>query len=225
MPLAVFALAAINIAIGTQNFVFVGLLSELAHDLGISIGTAGLLVPASSITFAVAAPFATALVSRIERKRVMMASLAILALCNALCVGHAYVRLAAGVANSWWCRNCIRRVACDRCGHRAGDSRTAWQCLRDRRGRAHSSTGVWRSPRLGDRWPFRLAHDLRLFGGGMRALGAADRGSGTANQSATGPPCGLRNAAAEQRHFAGIRPDRSRLRRCIHDRGVSRTDH
>ena len=85
MPFAVFGLAAINIAIGTQSFVFAGLLSELAQDLGISIGTAGLLVPASSITFAVAAPFATALVSRIERKRVMVASLAILALCNALC--------------------------------------------------------------------------------------------------------------------------------------------
>lgn len=85
MPLAVFALAAINIAIGTQGFVFAGLLSELAGDLGVSIGTAGLLVPASSITFAVAAPFATSLVSRLERKRVMVASLAILALCNALC--------------------------------------------------------------------------------------------------------------------------------------------
>jgi DHA1 family inner membrane transport protein len=85
LPFAIFALAAINIAIGTQSFVFAGLISELAQDLGISIGTAGLLVPASSITFAVAAPFATALVSRIERKRVMVASLAILALCNALC--------------------------------------------------------------------------------------------------------------------------------------------
>ena len=76
MPFAIFALAAINIAIGTQSFVFAGLLSELAQDLGISIGAAGLLVPASSITFAVVAPFATALVTRIERKRVMVASLA-----------------------------------------------------------------------------------------------------------------------------------------------------
>jgi DHA1 family inner membrane transport protein len=85
MPPAVFALAAINIAIGTHSFVFAGLLSELAGDLGITIGTAGLLVPASSITFAVAAPFAAALVSRIERRRVILASLAILSLCNALC--------------------------------------------------------------------------------------------------------------------------------------------
>jgi predicted MFS family arabinose efflux permease len=85
LPRAIFALAAINLAIGTQSFVFAGLLSALAQDLGISIGTSGLLVPASSITFAMAAPFATTLVSKIERKRVMVASLAILALCNALC--------------------------------------------------------------------------------------------------------------------------------------------
>jgi DHA1 family inner membrane transport protein len=85
MPFAIFALAAANIAIGTQGFVFAGLLSELAGDLGVSIRTAGLLVPASKITFAVAAPFAALLVSRIDRKRVIVAGLVMLALCNALC--------------------------------------------------------------------------------------------------------------------------------------------
>jgi predicted MFS family arabinose efflux permease len=85
MPFAVIALAAVNIAVGTQSFVFAGLLSELAADLGVSIGTAGLLVPASSITFAVTAPFAASLVSKVERKRVMVAGLVILALCNGLC--------------------------------------------------------------------------------------------------------------------------------------------
>lgn len=85
MPFAVIALAAVNIAVGTQSFVFAGLLSELAADLGVSIGTAGLLVPASSITFAVTAPFAASLVSQVERKRVMVAGLVVLALCNALC--------------------------------------------------------------------------------------------------------------------------------------------
>ncbi len=85
MPFAVFALAAVNIAVGTQSFVFAGLLSELAADLGVSIGAGGLLVPASSITFAVAAPFAAALVSKLERKRVMVIGLVILAACNALC--------------------------------------------------------------------------------------------------------------------------------------------
>lgn len=85
MPFAVFALAAINIAIGTQSFVFAGLLTELAGDLGVSIGTAGLLVPATSITFAVLSPIATSLVSGFERKRVMVIGLLALAICNALC--------------------------------------------------------------------------------------------------------------------------------------------
>ena len=84
MPFAIYALAAVNIAIGTQRFVFAGLLSELAGDLTVSVGAAGLLVPASSITFAVAAPFAAALVSGRERRAVMVGGLVMLALCNAM---------------------------------------------------------------------------------------------------------------------------------------------
>ena len=72
MPFAIFALAAINIAIGTQSFVFAGLLTELARDLGVSIGAAGLLGPATSITFAAPSPLATSLVSGFGRKRVMV---------------------------------------------------------------------------------------------------------------------------------------------------------
>jgi len=84
VPFAIYALAAVNIAIGTQSFVFAGLLSELAGDLAVSVGTAGLLVPASSITFAVAAPFAASLVSGRERRAVMVGGLVMLALCNAM---------------------------------------------------------------------------------------------------------------------------------------------
>lgn len=84
MPYAIYALAAVNIAIGTQSFVFAGLLSELAGDLTVSIGTAGLLVPASSIAFAIAAPFAASLVSGRERRAVMVGGLVMLALCNAM---------------------------------------------------------------------------------------------------------------------------------------------
>jgi predicted MFS family arabinose efflux permease len=44
MPVVIFVLATVNIAIGTQSFVFTGLLAELAADLGVSIGAAGQLV-------------------------------------------------------------------------------------------------------------------------------------------------------------------------------------
>lgn len=107
MPFAIYALAAVNIAIGTQSFVFAGLLSELSLDLGVSIGTAGLLVPASSITFAALSPIATSLVAGFERKRVMMMGLMALALCNALCAlapsfGWLFtLRIAGGVVTAF----------------------------------------------------------------------------------------------------------------------------
>lgn len=107
MPFAVFALAVINVAVGTQSFVFAGLLSELASDLGVSLGTAGLLVPASAITFALTAPLATTLISRFERKRIMVASLVVLAFCNALCAlapsfGWLFgLRIAGGVVTAF----------------------------------------------------------------------------------------------------------------------------
>ncbi|WP_284178060.1 MFS transporter [Rhabdaerophilum sp. SD176] len=85
MPVVIFVLATVNIAIGTQSFVFTGLLAELAADLGVSIGAAGQLVPASAITFAVASPFAMSMLARYERKRVILIGLAVLSICNFLC--------------------------------------------------------------------------------------------------------------------------------------------
>jgi MFS transporter, DHA1 family, inner membrane transport protein len=85
MPLVIFILASVNIAIGTQCFVFSGLLAELATELGVSIGTAGQLPPASAITFAVVSPFAMSVLASFERRRVVLAGLAVLALSNLLC--------------------------------------------------------------------------------------------------------------------------------------------
>jgi DHA1 family inner membrane transport protein len=84
--------------------VFTGLLAELAADLNISVGTAGLLIPASSIVFAVLLPFTVMLVAGRERKGVIVSTLTILALCNAIAAlapsfGFLFAaRLAGGVA-------------------------------------------------------------------------------------------------------------------------------
>jgi hypothetical protein len=75
MPFALFALAMINVAVGTQGFAFAGVLADIAKDLGISIGQAGFIVGASSITFAIGAPLAASLVAHVERRRVILASL------------------------------------------------------------------------------------------------------------------------------------------------------
>ncbi|CAL78373.1 putative permease of the major facilitator superfamily (MFS) [Bradyrhizobium sp. ORS 278] len=107
MPFALFALAMINFAVGTQGFAFAGVLSELSRDLGVTIGQAGLIVGASSITFALGAPFAAAAVAQIERRRVIVTGLAALALVNLLCaVAPSFaaltaLRIAAGLATAF----------------------------------------------------------------------------------------------------------------------------
>jgi DHA1 family inner membrane transport protein len=104
MPFALFALAMINVAVGTQGFAFAGVLADIARDLGISIGQAGFIVGASSITFAIGAPLAASLVAQVERRRVILASLVALTVINGLCaVVETYpalvlLRVASGIA-------------------------------------------------------------------------------------------------------------------------------
>lgn len=104
MPFALFALAMINVAVGTQGFAFAGVLADIAKDLGISIGQAGFIVGASSITFAIGAPLAASLVAHVERRRIILASLVALTVINALCgIAESYpallaLRVASGIA-------------------------------------------------------------------------------------------------------------------------------
>ena len=107
MPLALFALAMINFAVGTQNFAFAGVLPEIARDLGVTIGAAGLLVAGSSIAFAIGAPLAAGLVATIERRSVILVGLMALGMINGLCaLAPSYgtlvgLRIAAGIATAF----------------------------------------------------------------------------------------------------------------------------
>ena len=104
MPFVIYILAAVNVAVGTQSFAFSGLLSELAAELKVSVGTAGLLVPASTMVYAVLAPLTTVVVADRERRGIVVTGLAILGLCNALAAFSPSfgfllaARLAGGVA-------------------------------------------------------------------------------------------------------------------------------
>ena len=71
MP-ALMALAIGAFAIGTTEFVPVGLLSTLADDLSISITLAGLLISGYAMGVAFGAPIMTALTNRISRKTLLM---------------------------------------------------------------------------------------------------------------------------------------------------------
>ncbi|MEQ5854638.1 MFS transporter [Halomonas sp. EF61] len=72
MPIALFALTLSAFAIGTTEFVIVGLVPTIAQDLGVSLPSAGLLVSLYAAGVAVGAPVLTALTGRFNRKWVLL---------------------------------------------------------------------------------------------------------------------------------------------------------
>ncbi|MEU3018124.1 MULTISPECIES: MFS transporter [unclassified Nocardiopsis] len=72
MPLALFALALGAFAIGTTEFVIMGLLPEVAADLDVPISTAGYLISAYALGVVVGAPLLTALGTRLPRKTMLL---------------------------------------------------------------------------------------------------------------------------------------------------------
>jgi DHA1 family inner membrane transport protein len=77
MPLALWALTLSAFAIGTTEFVIVGLIPTIAASLGVSVPSAGLLVSLYAIGVAVGAPVLTALTGRVPRKHLLLALMAL----------------------------------------------------------------------------------------------------------------------------------------------------
>ncbi|MFG2623833.1 MFS transporter [Streptomyces sp. NPDC048473] len=82
MPLALLALAVSAFGIGTTEFVMMGLLPNVADDLGTSVPTAGYLVSAYAIGVVLGAPLLTAVGSRIPRKRMLLMLMALFTVGN-----------------------------------------------------------------------------------------------------------------------------------------------
>ena len=72
MPLALLALTISAFAIGTTEFVIVGLLPTIAADLGVNLPSAGLLVSLYALGVAVGAPVLTALTGKLPRKTLLV---------------------------------------------------------------------------------------------------------------------------------------------------------
>ncbi|MEH0759705.1 MFS transporter [Vibrio sp. 16] len=84
MPLALFALTLSAFAIGTTEFVIVGLIPTMASDLRVSLPSAGLLVSLYALGVAIGAPVLTALTGKWNRKYVLLAVMALFVLGNVL---------------------------------------------------------------------------------------------------------------------------------------------
>ncbi|MFD2262989.1 MFS transporter [Lacibacterium aquatile] len=85
MPPALIALAVATFAIGTSEFVIMGLLPDLSIDLGVSIPAAGLLVSAYALTVTFGGPVVTLFAGRLERKRALLWLIGIFITGNILC--------------------------------------------------------------------------------------------------------------------------------------------
>ena len=84
MPLALWALTLSAFAIGTTEFVIVGLVPTIANDLGVSLPSAGLLVSLYAVGVAIGAPVLTALTGRWNRKVVLISLMGLFVLGNLL---------------------------------------------------------------------------------------------------------------------------------------------
>ncbi|VFS72326.1 Inner membrane transport protein ydhP [Kluyvera cryocrescens] len=84
MPLALLALTISAFAIGTTEFVIVGLVPTIAEQLSISLPSAGLLVSIYALGVAIGAPVLTALTGKLPRKQLLLALMVLFTIGNLL---------------------------------------------------------------------------------------------------------------------------------------------
>lgn len=102
MPIAVYALTISAFAIGTTEFVIMGLLPIVARDLGVSIPAAGMLVTGYALGVVVGAPILTLATTRVPRKPLLIGLMAIFVLGNliaAIAPSYAVLMVARVVAS------------------------------------------------------------------------------------------------------------------------------
>ncbi len=85
MPVALLALALSAFAIGTTEFVIMGLLPEVAGDLQVSIPSAGWLISGYALGVAIGAPIMALLTASLPRKRTLSLLMVIFIIGNVLC--------------------------------------------------------------------------------------------------------------------------------------------
>ncbi|ETX11021.1 sugar MFS transporter [Marinomonas ushuaiensis DSM 15871] len=84
MPLALWALTLSAFAIGTTEFVIVGLIPTIANDLSVNLPSAGLLVSLYALGVAIGAPVLTALTGALNRKWLLIGLMSLFILGNML---------------------------------------------------------------------------------------------------------------------------------------------
>ncbi len=102
MPIALWALAIAAFAIGTTEFVIMGLLPEVAANLGITLSSAGLLVTGYALGVFVGAPLVTATTAKLPRKTLLIGLMVLFVIGNlgcALAPGYTFLMIARVIAS------------------------------------------------------------------------------------------------------------------------------
>jgi len=85
MPVSLLALALSAFAIGTTEFVIMGLLPNVANDLRVSIPLAGWLISGYALGVAIGAPIMAVLTAKLPRKKTLLLLMEIFIFCNLMC--------------------------------------------------------------------------------------------------------------------------------------------
>ncbi|WP_314585589.1 MFS transporter [Paenibacillus terrigena] len=80
----IYILALISFLVGTSENIIAGILDKVAADTGISVAAAGQLITVFSLTFAFGTPILMALTGRVGRKQLLIYSLSIFVIGNAI---------------------------------------------------------------------------------------------------------------------------------------------
>jgi predicted MFS family arabinose efflux permease len=93
---ALYWLALGTFAIGTEGFMIAALLTTIAGDICVSVAQTGLLVSIFALAYATSSPVLTALTGRVDRRRLLIASMSLFGLLNiAAAMAHSFLALAA----------------------------------------------------------------------------------------------------------------------------------
>ncbi|UVI30067.1 MFS transporter [Paenibacillus spongiae] len=73
----IYMLAIVSFLVGTSEFIIAGILDKVAEDTGVSVSSAGQLITVFSLAYAFGTPFLMAVTARMERRKLMLYSLAV----------------------------------------------------------------------------------------------------------------------------------------------------
>lgn len=82
----IYLLAVVSFLVGTSEFMIAGILDMVAEDVGVSVAAAGQLITVFSLAYGFGTPFLMAITARMERRKLLIVSLAAFVVGNAMAV-------------------------------------------------------------------------------------------------------------------------------------------